>query len=557
MTLLRIVALLVACAGATRQASAQGIVCALRQPVVVRGGVLAVPLKAPDGTRWPDTIALERTDGGQSIDGVVAWVGAGEPSVARAWTQADEQLDVRPVARAGSGGVVLLLAELPTDLHAPLRLGGETIEPTWMELATPTPDATRAPMPPSDTPATDRPDPAAAADWFRWWLLADSMDARPPQPAGDQPTRLFALHRGQLWQAGLDRVERRSPGVAQEIRERLTALSTERRGAVQARVAAWIAEADSLNTLLGVLVDASRTDDQVVETALTWLRAQSPLTCWIESDDGASVRIVALNAGAEDAVVQLTWMESPAMPPLALRVPAHGIGRQSVDRPPELMPDLLTRTGSPLPGTLLLQWNDWKRRVLIGPARFTPRPPGFPLGVLLPSMRLADAQRSGLPPVPEPWRTTASLRKRFGRWEIFAECLRPSPTELDELEVLVGQGDRVARVRVREQGDPTIEGAESLPPPVISRGSFADRWRCVIELPEAWCVDGTAKGQSSERLPAAPLRLGVARSPGGIGTRQTSVLALPPWAPVPVLSLDPSAWWSAAKAPSKAPADAP
>ena len=550
----RIVVLLLASLGMAITARAQGIEPAVRQPVAVRGGVLAVPLQAASGTRWPDTLVLQRTDGGEPITGVLAWIGAAEPSVARAWTQADEQLDVRPVSRAEQGGVVLLLARMPADVRAALRLNGQPIEPAWMELATPEPDAGRAHLAPSASPGMDRPDPSAPAEWFRWWLLADATGTRPPPPPGDEVSRLFALHRAQLWQAGLDRVERLSPGVANEIRERLTAVSVETQRSVIAGVAAWIAEADSLSTLLGILVDATRSDQQVVETALTWLRAQSPLTCWIESDDGASVRVVALNASGEEAVVRLAWLESPAMPALALRVPAHGIGRQSVDRPPELMPDVFTRNASPLRGTLLLQWNDWKRRIAVGPARFTPRPPGFPLGVLLPSMRLADAQRGAVVAPPEAWRTTASLRKRFGRWEVFAECLRPAATELDELEVMVGQGSRIARIRVRERGDPVIDGAGELPSPVITRGSFADRWRCVIELPESWCgAASPAPVKGAKRVAATPLRLGVARSPGGVGTRQSAVLAVPPWAAVPVLSLDPSAWWSGAPAPEASP----
>lgn len=544
----RIAAVLLASLWMACQARAGGIVPLVRQPAAARGGVLAVPLQAAPGTRWPDTLRLQRTDGGQAIEGTVAWIGAAEPTVARAWTQADELLEVRPASRAQEGGAVLLLAKVPADVRGPLQLDGESIEPTWLELATPEPDAGRAALAPSATPGMDQPDPSAPAEWFRWWLLADASGMRPPAPTGDAASQLFALHRAQLWQAGLDRVERLSPGVATELRERLTAVSIETRGAVQARVASWIAESDSLTTLLGILVDAARSDQQVVETALTWLRAQSPLTCWIESDDGASVRVVALNASGEEAVVRLAWLESPAMPALALRVPAHGVGRQSVDRPPELMPDVFTRNASPLRGTLLLQWNDWKRRMALGPARFTPRPPGFPLGVLLPSMRLADAQRGAVVAPPEAWRTTASLRKRFGRWEVFAECLRPAATELDELEVMVGEGTRIARIRVHERGEPVIDGAGDLPPPVITRGTFADRWRCVIELPEAWSgAVPTALAKGANRVAATPLRLGVARSPGGVGTRQSAVLAVPPWAAVPVLSLDPAGWWSGAR----------
>ncbi|MEY4827057.1 MAG: hypothetical protein RLZZ288_608, partial [Planctomycetota bacterium] len=201
-----IAALLLACACLACPARAGGIVPLVRQPTAARGGVLAVPLQAAPGTRWPDTLSLQRTDGGQAIECVVAWIGEAEPSVERAWTQADESLDVRPASRAQEGGAVLLLAKVPADVRGPLRLDGESIEPTWLELATPEPDAGRAMLAPSATPGMDQPDPTAPAEWFRWWLLADASGTRPPAPTGDTASQLFALHRAQLWQAGLDRV---------------------------------------------------------------------------------------------------------------------------------------------------------------------------------------------------------------------------------------------------------------------------------------------------------------------------------------------------------------
>ena len=127
-----IAALLLACACLACPARAGGIVPLVPQPTAARGGVLAVPLQAAPGTRWPDTLSLQRTDGGQAIECVVAWIGEAEPSVARAWTQADESLDVRPASRAQEGGAVLLLAKMPVDVRGPLRLDGEPIEPTWL-----------------------------------------------------------------------------------------------------------------------------------------------------------------------------------------------------------------------------------------------------------------------------------------------------------------------------------------------------------------------------------------------------------------------------------------
>jgi hypothetical protein len=116
----------------------------VRQPTAARGGVLAVPLQAAPGTRWPDTLSLQRTDGGQAIECVVAWIGEAEPSVARAWTQADESLDVRPASRAQEGGAVLLLAKVPVDVRGPrLSLAHGFLRPVPVVFTGPRPDCCR------------------------------------------------------------------------------------------------------------------------------------------------------------------------------------------------------------------------------------------------------------------------------------------------------------------------------------------------------------------------------------------------------------------------------
>ncbi len=528
---------------------------AMNRPAAARGGMLVLPLNGCGRTEWPDSIALQRTDGGRPIDGVIGWVASAVPSVERSWTRSDEQLDIRPIARAPSGappeqtGTVVLMANMPIDVSGPLQLGSGTVDPAWLELVDPLPFVDRPQLHISANAQQEQPDPIAPSEWFRWWLLAEAAGLQPPAPTGDEVSQRFALHRGQLWRAGLDRVERVSPGVANELRERLTAVCSETQGKLEVRIAAWIAKSDDLSALLSLLVDRSRSEEQVMDGALTWLRAQPPLMCWVEGDDGSSVRVVAANPTSEEAIVMLSWMESPAMPPLAMRVPAHGIGRQTMERPPELMPDLITRSASPISGTLLLQWKEWKRRLPVGAGLVTPRPPGLGVGLLLPSLSLADAQRGRVTAPPQEWRSTASLRRRFGVWEIFAECLRPRETELDELEVLVGETSRgIARIRVREQGEPIVEGLGELPKPTIHRSTFADRWRCVIELPAEWCERADANSASREPGMSSVLLLGVARSPGGSGTRQCAGLSVPPFTPIPLLALDPSGWWSATQA---------
>ncbi len=512
------------------------------EPVAVQGGILAVAMIPQDDRPWPDTLPVRRAESAEPITGLLAWIGPQQQAVSRHWTMADEGLDVRPASRAPASpaerqaGVLVLLAAMPRDRAEELWIEGVRVRPRWLSITMPEPDDAWPPMPRSPPPALDQPDPAAPSEWFRWWLMADALQARPPEPAGDAVTRLLALQRAQLWQAGLERVERASPGVAAALRDRLTACCRDPRQVTGGSVAAWIARADDLATLLSLLLDGTRSDMQVMEAALTWLRAVPPLTVWMSGDDGREVRISALNPGGEEVIASLRWAESPHTPPLPLRVPARGSGEQTMERPAELLPDLRTGLAAPVDGTLLVSSGDWTLRVPIPRSMPAVQPPGHPMGVLLPSLRLADAQRLRIEPPPPAWRTTASMRRQDGAWEVFVECLRPEASDLDELEVLMGEGDGLlARVLVREQGEPRIEGAEA-GALQVRRGRFADRWRCVIRMPDGWPTTTDAAGRW--------MRLGVARSPAGVGSRQTATMAVPSWQPLPLLTLDASRWWS-------------
>lgn len=522
------------------------------RPTAAIGGVLGLQLSADGPVQWPARLTLQREDGGAPVEGVVAWVAAASPTLERAWTSADERLEVRPVQRAPAGqpaettGAIVLLADMPVDCRGALRLGEHRIDPAWLPLAQPRPDARLPAMPDGGGEGLDRPDPGAPSEWFRWWLMADEMRARPPEPSGDATTQLFALHRAQLWQAGLDRVERVSPGVAREVRERLVATSGETRGTATVRLAAWIARADDLAFLLGTMLDATRTDEQVMQAVLTRLRAEPPVCCWVEADSGGTLRVAIANAQPQPMRLRASWVESPYAKPVQVDLPGGGISRHAIERPSELLPDPLSRSNAPLGGTLVLQGEGWETRLAVGPAQIVPRPPGHSLGLLRPPLSLAEAQRQRIAPPPPEWCTTASLRRRLGGWEIFAECLRPAPSELDELEVVVGEATRgLVRIRIREQGEPIVQGPPGIDAPKVTRGSFVDRWRCVVEVPPSWLASPATGGARLQATTASTLLLGVSRSPGGAGTRQTGALAVPSWMPMPVLSLDPRGWWSA------------
>jgi hypothetical protein len=520
-------------------AALAGIEVTQTQPVVARGGVLVLPVEG-DASPWPDTLRLELDDGSPPVDAVVAWIGAAPAGVERFWTMADERLDIRqgsamptdPAIRAS--GATVAIAAMPRGFEGSLRCAGTRITPRWLALAETEPDAGRQAMPLSAMAGRDQPDPSAPTEWFRWWLMADAIGARPPAVAGGPVEGLLALHAAQLWQAGLERVERVSPGVARELVSRLTAVCSEAPGVA---TAAWIAGAEDQRTLLGLLLDGSRSDAQVMESVLSWVRSLPPVTVWIESDDGRSIRLVALNPGPEEVILRLAWVDAEGMPPLPLRVPARGVGRQTLERPPSLLPDLATSQVAPRGGAIQLEWRDWSHRITVPPSLARPRPPGLPMGLLRPPMSLADAQRGRIMPPPEAFATTASVRRSDGAWEVFAECLRPQLAELDELVVLVGtDGGVMGRVVAREQGEIAVEGFPPGVTPRVERTSFRDRWRCVITMPAGW--PGAASAGPASML------VGVARSPGGVGTRQCAGPAVPPWTPIPLVRLDPSAWWS-------------
>ena len=517
-------------------------VCAtLEHPVAARAGVIAIPLRQQTGQdKWPTHITIERSDGGEPIEGVVAWIGAKPISTQRSWTQSQEQLDIRQIEfapqdkNAMESGMVVLLAKTPADIQGALEVGVSKVEPEWLELSEVEPDPAKLPLKPSASYAL--PDPSEPAEWFRWWLLADQIDRKPPPPQGHQAQQLFALYRAQLWQAGIERVERQSPGVAAEIRERLTAVCVESDSLQRpSPKAAWIANAQELANLLSNLISTERSDEQAMQASLNIIRAISPMTLWPETDDGRALHFCACNASAEEIVVQFSWVESPTMPSLAMRLPPHGISRIEIQRPAELMPDPLTGEPSPTVGSLLLTWPGNSTRISVSPAQSVIRPPGYSLGVFLPGLSLADAQTGKIQPTPALWSTTASLRRKFAHWEIFVECLREEVRIGDELDVMIGDRSHLmARIQLTEAGVRKVDSPNGTPAPIVRTDSFTDRWRCVIEIPEEWLP-----GDSNAR----PFVVGIARTTHGPSSRQTAIAAAPPWQMgPPLVQLETSKW---------------
>ena len=502
---------------------------------------MAIPLHQQSANEpWPSHLTVQRIDGASAFEGVIAWIGAKAAPTERTWTQAQEQLDIRPIAMAPRdinpelSGTVVLLAKTPRDIDGALAVGISKVEPAWLELAEVEPDTAKLPLNCSETYAL--PDPIAPAEWFRWWLIADRLDRNPPPAVGDETQRLFALHRAQLWQAGIERIERQSPGVAAEIRERLTAVCVESEAAQSMKPkASWIANAGVLADILSNLIATDGNDEKAMQRSLSLIQSISPVTFWPEADDGRAIHFAACNASPEEIVIQFAWLEAPNLPPLAMRLPPYGISRIAIDRPAELMPDPLTSEQSPTVGSLLLTWPNNSTRINVAPAQSVIRPPGFSLGLFLPTLSLADAQTGKIQPVPSSCSTTASIRRKFGHWEIFAECLRKETRSEDELDITIGDSNRpMGRIRVGEAGVRKVDLPSGASAPEVRTDSFADRWRCVIEIPEEW-LPANAKGR--------PFVIGVSRFTNGPSSRQTAIAAAAPWQiGPPLLQLEASKW---------------
>ncbi len=534
------VVLVIACGHLETNSLAQ-ISAVVDHPAAARGGVMAIPLHQQSANEpWPSHLTVQRIDGAPAFEGVIAWIGAKAAPTERTWTQAQEQLDIRPIAMAPRdinpelSGTVVLLAKTPRDIDGALAVGISKVEPAWLELAEVEPDTAKLPLNCSETYAL--PDPIAPAEWFRWWLIADQRDRNPPPAVGDETQRLFALHRAQLWQAGIERIERQSPGVAAEIRERLTAVCVESEAAQSMKPkASWIANAGVLADILSNLIATDGNDEKAMQRSLSLIQSISPVTFWPEADDGRAIHFAACNASPEEIVIQFAWVEAPSLPPLAMRLPPYGISRITIDRPAELMPDPLTGEPSPTVGSILMTWPKNSARVNVAPAQSVIRPPGFSLGLFLPTLSLADAQTGKIQPVPSSWSTTASIRRKFGHWEIFAECLRKETRIEDELDITIGDSNRpMGRIRVGEAGVRKVDLPSGASAPEVRTDSFADRWRCVIEIPEEW-LPANANGR--------PFVIGVSRFTNGPSSRQTAIAAAAPWQiGPPLLQLEASKW---------------
>lgn len=528
-------------------------------PFAMLGGVLAIELEptAPPEA-WTRTALLRLEDGAEIQAAVGVVVPAERPLVPRWTTPADpirvvsidEYRTMLASSTAPIDAVFVALAPMEREYEGFVTLSGTMVRPRWL----PPPNGARPEVVPVesapehaarlDLAARDhRPDPASPGEWWRWALLADALDAVTPEPPFEGPARLYALHRAELWRAGLARVRRASASVAQELLELLTAMVEDPdRPDGDRSIAAWISQPAELTSLLAILLDPNRSTEATMRAALGWMQSRTPLTVWLESDAGESVVVAAANPLPEEVVVRCSWVEAAREPPVALLVPSRTVARLRIERPPGAPrtrvdhpreePEERWRSGL----TLRFESRGWDGRVAVAPGRFPVRPPGLALAAFVPALTLAAAQSQRIELPPPEWRTTASLRRLGRRWELFLECLRPRPSQGDRVEVSIGSATQGGVFTVDEQGSISMLVGTAPADLAAHARVHADRWRVRIELPDAW-VPPAMLG-----APERPLELSISRSPGpGLG-RQTAALAVPSWRPPAVIQADLGAW---------------
>jgi hypothetical protein len=502
------------------------------EPIAMRGGIVLLPMEAPTPApnAWPETISVRCVPEDRSADitvveGVLGWLVPTPPGVGSRWTDSAEPYTVTATPPDAGGGVPLLLVETPEDFEGTLQLNGERIAPRWLAPpASPRRPVDRLPSGSADA----RPDGEHPLEWYRWAILADRLGCEAPPPPGDRAGRLAARHFAEIWRSAIARIEAQSTGVAAELRERLTESGSEvEEGSPPRDIAMWIADPRGLRALLAIMLDSTIDDRAAMQSTLAWLRAEPPVTMWLEASLGDRAVLGLANPGVDLAVVRCRWLDGDPVP-VAIPVPPRTAMRFVVDRPVSL-------AAAADGGVLVVEHAGIERRLDFGPAPIPVRPPGLPLGELRLPLTLAGAQIGEAPLPPPERRASVELRRRAGRWELFVECFRPADAREDRLVLRIGPaGSETGRLDIRE-GRPTESG-----PARVSQASFGDRWRCRIELPDAWLAEGFV----GDRAPATGIGL-ARRLELADGRSEVSLLgpSRPPWrSEPPTLVVDLSAW---------------
>ena len=536
------VALLMSCAVAflTPIATARDIRPRFDSVVCTPGGVAAIALERTALSEWPARIPVKI--GALQSQATLVLIAPRPDDGLRSWTRAPAQVDVALVSELPETpepetlGGIFAMVELPASGDGDIEIGGVSMTAHWL----PAPKRVRADAPVLFVPATisdDRPDPNTPFEFWRWSLIAERQGARIGEPRGRAAEKLWARHVQSLWLGALERVRATSRGVHDELSDLLAGVVEDPDYARS--VAAWAVRPEDLRTLLALLVDHQRNNAEIVEAALTWARGRWTCTMWVEEDCGDRIRLAVANPTSGERILQLSWNGSAGESSTsALVVPPHRIARAWVDRPP-LQPTADAYSNDRM-RTESLEATDGEAhmKLMVGGREYPVKPPALAFGAFMPPLSLADIQSSSIEPIAPAWQTSASLRCRAGRWELFVEAFRPQDApapERDEVIVRIGDANDPSHV-LRITGDGALEMKLGDDDGVaVGFMAWTDRWRARVEIPEKWLGTPTPG--------ARPLLLSVERVPGPTQPRQCAGLSRPAWLPsAPPILVDLGLW---------------
>ena len=506
---------------------------AVAEPIAVRGGVLMVPLVADrPGNGWPRTLELTGQDG-RELSGLVAWVHPSLPEGNARWTQDPRGLAVRRIEPGDDTSVPgtgrpYLLVSLPRDGDGAMTFRGQRMQPRWLDRVNTAPrDMEVLEL----TDSLTRPDPRSAFEHWRWVQLAGRMEMTPPavEAYGKVPS-LVARHYSDLWRFGLVRLGRADAEALHRCLNLLVRICYDGPRAF----ATWVIDPAEIGSLLKILLDADRSDREIVEAVDLWVDRQGPLIVRIAPRDPEQVVVGIANRSRLVIDARAQWLGSGevaaavTLPPGVLRRvtmprPVVGAGSGSVD---------LAHAARTVQ-VLLIEVEGLLQRMAFPTGPLPARPPGVGFA-LHPPLTLAEVQ-SGRQRVNDARRATYfQLRRRRDRWEVFLDCGRPGrfprATDLTELRdaaetrgreavtLFFGGAPPSVVLTVPETGDYRLfrgSGAATLE---VHRRSYADYWYCRVVVPDHWL-----------RTDARYTLVGAMRTHGDDNALETGPFASLPW----------------------------
>ena len=533
--------------------NADSIKPTLLNPIAPRGGVMAIPLRAPSKTTWPQLIEMTLNNG-DLISGPVVWIEA-TPRSRITWTSKPAPLSIRPIRSdedaSESPGQALLLVPLPKVGDGPIMLLGQTLQPVWRDVPEifalyPVPAGLNSKSRPPllRHAGAGRPLPNDPLSQWRWWLLAARLERSPPPFLNNaRIDQLTATHYINLWSIGLGRLAEVNPGVARTCCDLLT-----QTGTFNDRVIAlWVADPNITWSLLSDLLNFQLSDRDMTRRALQWCDHQNLVLLFANNIAGPDVELTAINGYARQLVARFHWLGEGI--PLAIKLKGLQETNAKLSRPLpndqiNFLPQRITQIDPlTLPNTLQAEVHGQVEQLNLGPGRFQIKPPGLTFGPLSPPHTLAALQRSASLAPSQEELTLVEFRRISQQWELMFVCRTPpqsseanntkppsaSPiTKIEDIRqheaVAVFIGTTNPRIIVIEaDGSITHLNSEEAPTAVTAHTKReTDRWLARITIPDEW-FNKNAANQPSMAM------LGFVRAHAYSSNVETAPLPSLPW----------------------------